>query len=203
MDELLARIDDMDLETLLKQAILYDFCGLHEKAFVCFEKAAELGDYSAMYHLANYYKNGWGTERSHERAAGLYMVVAEYREPLRDLKPGDPLAPQCDAEYNLGVLYEEGLLFDSSMEKAKEWYSRAATDGSPQAFIKMAQFYYDGTVVETDYNLSAKHLCYGCKIMRRITDKAVCDLAEKLLEKNTDYHKFLLQIIENYHAWKS
>ena len=125
------------------------------------KKEAEQGDILAKFFLGQCYEKGEEIEQDYLKAAELYMEVAECREELLCDDPREPFAPQCDAEYSLGTFYEKGLLPDSTMEKAIEWYLRAEKDGSDDAACKMAEFYMEGRYVEQDYQKAAASLWAG------------------------------------------
>ena len=118
-----------------------------------------LGDILAVFRLAERYENGAGVEQNYVKAAELYTIVAESEDERFSGDPYDPLWPQCDAEFRLGYLYENGLLPDSSLQKALEWYDRSANSGSADACFKMAELYLEGRAVERDYDGVAKYLC--------------------------------------------
>lgn len=125
------------------------------------KKEAEQGDVLAKFFLGECYEKGEEIEQDYLKAAELYMEVAECREALLCDDPREPFAPQCDAEYSLGSFYERGVLPDSTMEKAIEWYLRAKKDGSCDAACKMAEFYIEGRYVEKDYQKAAESLWAG------------------------------------------
>ena len=47
----------------------------------------------------------------------------------------------CDAQYDLGFCYEEGLGTDINMKQAFEWYKKAAEQGNLYARYRVAHFY--------------------------------------------------------------
>ena len=111
------------------------------------KKQADQGDILAKFFVGQCYEKGEETEQDYLKAAALYMEVAECKEVLITDDPREPLTPQCDAEYALGTFYERGLLPDSTMEKAVEWYLRAEKNGSVDAACKMAELYMEGRYV--------------------------------------------------------
>lgn len=119
------------------------------------------GDVLAAYYLAQYYENGAVVPQDFDKAAALYKMVSECREPLIFADPYMPLTPQCEAEYAVGCLYEKELLTNSFMEKAVEWFKRSVEDGGCEACFKMAELYLEGRHVELDYDESARYLYHG------------------------------------------
>ena len=140
------------------------------KAFAYMEKAAGKGDILAQYYLGTYYEKGQGVEKNYAKAAELYERVSECREPLVLADPIMPLTPQCDAEYSLGQFHEKGFLPDSSEEKAAEWYLKAGEDGSEEANLKMAQWYFDGRGVEQNDEMAANYLLSVAHTMLDVED---------------------------------
>ena len=122
---------------------------------------ADAGDMLAAYYLAQYYEEGVVVPQDFGKAAELYMLVSESRDPWVFLDPYMPLTPQCEAEYAVGCLYEKGLLHNASMEKAMEWFQRSVKDGGHEACFKMAKLYLEGLHIELDYDESARYLYHG------------------------------------------
>lgn len=119
------------------------------------------GDALAAYYLAQYYEEGTVVSQDFNKAAELYMMVSECREPLIFADPNMPLTPQCEAEYAIGCFYEKELLPNSSMEKAIEWFLKSVYDGGSDASYKMAELHMDGNYVEQDYDKAAHYLYNG------------------------------------------
>ena len=126
----------------------------HEKAALCLAKAVELGDVLAKFDLAQCYEEGKGVEQDYIKAAELYMAVANCGQFIGSRG----YYPQGWAEYAIGSFYERGLLPDSTMEKAIEWYLRAQNDGSNEADWKMVECYLFGKGVEQNYDMAAEKL---------------------------------------------
>lgn len=82
MDKILEQIDDLSVDELSELATRYEFCGEYEKAAELLDKASERGDLLATYDLAQYYEQGRGVKQDYVKAAELYMMVSECREPL-------------------------------------------------------------------------------------------------------------------------
>jgi TPR repeat protein len=125
---------DISADDWLDATYHFDFEGKHEKAALCLTKAAELGDNLAKYYLAERYEGGKGVVQDYVKAAELYMEVSNCNEYIIS----HDFYPQCWSEYTVGSFYERGLLPDSTMEKAVEWYLRAEKDGSTEAAYKQA-----------------------------------------------------------------
>ena len=52
----------------------------YAKALEWYEKAAEMGDATAMYNIANIYENGLGVDQDAEKAAEWYAKAEEAAE---------------------------------------------------------------------------------------------------------------------------
>ena len=125
-----------------------------EKAALGFTKAAELGDVLAKFYLAECYEKGKGVPQDYVKAAELYMEVSNCNE----YSISHDFYPQCWSEYAVGSFYERGLLPDSTMEKAVEWYLRAEKDGSIEAAYKLAECYLSEKGVKQNYDMAAEML---------------------------------------------
>ena len=64
-----------------------------------------------------------------------------------------PLAELGDAEaqYNLGVMHDEGAGVDQDLTSAADWYRRAAEQGFIDAQTNLGMMYYHGQGVPCDY----------------------------------------------------
>ena len=124
----------------LNASYRFDFEEKHEKAAICFTKAAELGDVLAKFYLAECYEKGKGVPQDYVKAAELYMAVSNCNDYLVSYD----YRPQSCAEYALGSFYERGLLPDSTMEKAVEWYTKAAKQENASAQSNLGEMYYFG-----------------------------------------------------------
>ena len=145
---------DISADDWLNASYRFDFEEKHEKAALCLTKAAELGDNLAKYYLAERYEGGKGVVQDYVKAAELYMEVSNCNDYLVSYD----YHPQSCAEYAVGSFYERGLLPDSTMEKAIEWYLRAQNDGSNEADWKMVECYLFGKGVEQNYDMAAEKL---------------------------------------------
>tara|TARA_R100000306_G_C4270928_1_gene90124 strand:- start:110 stop:517 length:408 start_codon:yes stop_codon:yes gene_type:complete len=60
------------------------------------------------------------------------------------------------AQFNLGVMYDEGEGVEQDYEEAANWYRKAAEHGHPEAQYNLAAMYYEGDGVEQDYEEALK-----------------------------------------------
>ena len=89
-------------------------------------------------------------------------VRADFRDGWKAYESGDfvgaygqwqPLAEGGDprAQFNLGVLYDEGRGVTRDRSKAIEWWTRASENGDPQAQHNLGLAYLAGTGVPRDF----------------------------------------------------
>jgi len=74
------------------------------------------------------------------------------------LKEWKPLAEQGDAnaQYNLGVMYDNGQGVTRNYKKAVKWYRRAAKQGYMNAQYNLGEMYHKGVGVAQDYKEAVK-----------------------------------------------
>lgn len=97
----------------------------HGKAVDCYMQASALGNIDSLYCLGLCYANGWGVPIiDHETACSFYTEAAENGHPA--------------ATYTLGLCYENawGVPFD--IDKAYEFFHKAADLGYPEAIEKLS-----------------------------------------------------------------
>ena len=82
---------------------------------------------------------------------GDYQAAFEEWLPLAEL--GD-----VEAQYNLGVMYDEGTSVEQDFSKAAEWYRKAAEQGFLEAQYNLGMLYYHGQGVCRDPAESARWL---------------------------------------------
>ena len=76
------------------------------------------------------------------------------------LEKWHPLAQQghAEAQFNLGVMYENGLGVQKDHAQAVDWYKKAAEQGLKEAQNNRGKNYAQGTGVEQDYIRAYKWL---------------------------------------------
>jgi len=80
---------------------------------------------------------------------GDYRAAYEEWLPLAEL--GD-----AEAQYNLGVMYDEGAGIERDLARAAEWYRKAAEQGFVDAQINLGMMYYHGQGFSRDDAEAAK-----------------------------------------------
>ncbi len=79
-------------------------------------------------------------------------------EAARVLENAKPLAEQgnANAQYNMGVLYDEGYGVDKNYETARSWYEKAAAQNYAKAEHNLGIMYQEGHGVPADSSKAAK-----------------------------------------------
>jgi TPR repeat protein len=80
---------------------------------------------------------------------GDYRAAYEEWLPLAEL--GD-----VEAQYNLGVMYDEGAGVEQDFAAAAAWYRKSAEQGFVDAQTNLGLMYYNGQGVARDHNEAAR-----------------------------------------------
>ena len=80
---------------------------------------------------------------------GDYKAAYDEWLPLAEL--GD-----AEAQYNLGVMYDQGASVDQDLGKAASWYRKAAEQGFMDAQTNLGIMYYRGEGVSGNHTEAAK-----------------------------------------------
>lgn len=110
--------------------------------------ANEKGSKQAKANLGELYREGgYGIERDYDKAlkwyqlaikdnpyraynglASLYIDQEDYDEAYKYLVEAADLG-NPESQYNLGVMYDRGVVVEENKEQAKYWYKKAADNG--------------------------------------------------------------------------
>ncbi|MDD0759736.1 tetratricopeptide repeat protein, partial [Shigella sonnei] len=71
--------------------------------------------------------------------------VSDFRENLQAAEQGN-----AAAQFNLGVMYENGQGVRQDYVQAVQWYRKASEQGDAQAQYNLGLMYYDGRGVRQD-----------------------------------------------------
>lgn len=116
-------IDDSDSEELINTGDCYEKgLGVEknlEAAFYYYQKAAELGDPTALNKLGNMYAQGKGCSKNISKAASCYLAAAEKGNKY--------------AQHNIAFCYWDGVGVQRDKETAIKWMRRSAEQGYEQA----------------------------------------------------------------------
>lgn len=100
-----------------------------EKGVKWLEKAGENGDERAIYALGLvYYWRKLG-EPNYKKALEYFYKIAD-KDKL--------------AQFNIGLMHEDGNGVELSIEEAKMWYEKSANKGCKEALFNLASIYYFG-----------------------------------------------------------
>ena len=131
-----------------------------------YRRAADLGDPDAQYDLAFMLDAGEGIPQDRAEAERLFRLSADQGDTDACLCIGGILYERGDyqeaegyftdaalkgdvkAMYNLGLMYSEGSLGESDMDKAEEWFESAAQEGFAYAQTSLAGILYNKGDVE-------------------------------------------------------
>jgi TPR repeat protein len=143
------------------------------KAFYWYEKAANNGNLSALYHLGKCYQFGKGIEKNLSKAFEIYKKSAEQENINAQFSLGRcyyrGIGTDTDhvkafelfkiaaeegnynrAQNNFGFLHENGIGTKKDLGKAFQWYHKAAENGNEIAQYNLGEYYELGTGVEKD-----------------------------------------------------
>jgi TPR repeat protein len=102
-----------------------------------------LGCPDSRYQLANRYASGWGgVEKDHKKSLRLYRMAAEQGH-----------AP---SQYELGIMYYEGIKTEQDYYEAARLLHLAAAKGHPAAQGLLGNMYYRGEGVSRNFGQAAK-----------------------------------------------
>lgn len=97
--------------------------------------------------------------------------VSDFRENLQAAEQGN-----AAAEFNLGVMYENGQGVRQDYVQAVQWYRKASEQGDAQAQYNLGLMYYDGRGVRQDLALAQEWLGKACQN----GDQNSCDNDQRL-----------------------
>ncbi len=141
----------------------------NEKAFELYEKAAQMGNPEAQVRLAELYFEGKGVEKSYKIAFELYEKAAEngsrkahlelsrmYDRGLGVNRSEEKAMEECSLAMGEGETcdsYDMGILHSCEYknecpQRSFEWFSRAAEEGEPLAYLQLGLMYMEGKGVK-------------------------------------------------------
>jgi TPR repeat protein len=104
---------------LRKLAENYEKTDAKQRALICYERAAQAGDTSAIVRLGFFSLTGQGVERNPLKAEQLFLQAS--RSDLPDYPHGHPRA-----QYNLGLMHLKGDGVKLNKGQAYYWLNQAA-----------------------------------------------------------------------------
>lgn len=139
-----------------------------ERAVFWLLKSANQGNIRAQYSLTVMYINGRGLDQDYSKALKWCQKAAEqgdieaqnYVESLTELVENINQAEQGDsnAQYRLGLIYQNGYGDIKNIEKAIGWYQKAAKQGNMEAQSKLGYIYKVGCGISENYKKAVKYL---------------------------------------------
>ena len=116
----------------------------YKKAFNEYkELLAVKGNYFTQRDIADAYEHGKGVEIDTTQANYWWK---EYAKTIQaEAENGD-----CNAQLNLGLLYEKGEILQQSFEKAAYWYRKSMEQGDEYATCQLAELYANGLLGKRD-----------------------------------------------------
>ncbi|ENT1825255.1 sel1 repeat family protein [Neisseria gonorrhoeae] len=97
--------------------------------------------------------------------------VSDFRENLQAAEQGN-----AAAQFNLGVMYENGQGVRQDYVQVVQWYRKASEQGDAQAQYNLGLMYYDGRGVRQDLALAQQWLGKACQN----GDQNSCDNDQRL-----------------------
>ncbi|HFC3018072.1 TPA: tetratricopeptide repeat protein [Neisseria gonorrhoeae] len=97
--------------------------------------------------------------------------VSDFRENLQAAEQGN-----AAAQFNLGVMYENGQGVRQDYVQAVQWYRKASEQGDAQAQYNLGLMYYDGRGVRQDLAFAQEWLGKACQN----GDQNSCDNDQRL-----------------------
>jgi TPR repeat protein len=133
----------------------------------------QLGNAEAQYWLGGVYNDGRLVPRDTEKSASWFLKSAGqgYAPAERvvglSFSKSDPVNcerwllraaehGESEAQFWLGVAYEQNWFETTDIQEAVKWYRKAAVQGHPDAQASLGQMYKDGEGVKQNYVLAAE-----------------------------------------------
>ncbi len=145
-----------------------------EQALKYFEKAAYLGDESAMYIVADMNATGKGCRRNMRRAMDYYTRAAQAEH-----------SPSC---VELAKLYCAGVHIQKNVELGIQYYEKAVKYGNAEACLRLALMYYEGVEVEQDHEKAAVLMDTARKYLNSCEDENAEELLQRVEELAMENH---------------
>jgi uncharacterized protein len=120
-----------------------------EKAAEYYTKAANAGDPQSQFRLAVAHELGMG-EVDKDGKVTKVIIAPNQQKTALDLYRIAAQSGMAEANYNVGMYYENGAVVDKDAEKAFAFFMRAAQGGLAQAQHKVATYYQNGVGIGRD-----------------------------------------------------
>lgn len=146
----------------------------YQAVFNQLHEEAVLGNPDAQFQLAQLYQFGYGVEKNAQQASYYYQLAAVQQDTR--------------AEYNLGLLYLQGLMNQVDYDQGIAWLTDAAFKGNPYAQYALSRIYehgYGGTA-DTPAIQSNGHLAMSMDYLAAANNfpLSLYSLADHMVKKN-------------------
>ena len=94
---------------------------------------------------------GCGKKEPVQPSASDLATPPPFAETKAKAEAGD-----ADAQFNLGVMYYQGLGVEQDFKEVVKWYQKAADQGDVEAQYNLGVMYYQGLGVEQDFKEAVK-----------------------------------------------
>ncbi len=108
----------------------------YAKAKEWYEKAAELGNVTAIENIGLMYEDGKGVEQDYAKAMEWYMKASD--------------AGSAESMRRIAMMYCDGLGVEQNYYITLEWFEKSAVAGNAESMYTLGMAYYNGTVVSVD-----------------------------------------------------
>ncbi|MEN7549190.1 tetratricopeptide repeat protein [Rapidithrix thailandica] len=177
------------------------------QAYLNYKKAADQNNAEGKFHLARLYEQGKGINKNLNEAVRLYLEALKQgylmaKEHL-DLLPVDQYANKNSAayafykaekgnaadEYSLGVKYEKGQGVPKDLQKAFDFYKKAADKNNPKAQVALGRMYTQGIHVRQNVRQGVLYYLKAANQQEEdaITELKKYDLRSLVEPDNLDY----------------
>lgn len=130
-----------------------------------YERAAGLGHYQSWCSLGNLYIRGKGVAKDPQKGlalckqavdkgavparmqVGLYLLEGD--DSIRDVEAAhewfQSIGYMPEAKYRLGLMHRDGIGHEPSLDEARLWFERAASEGYVPAYFPTAKLYFEAS----------------------------------------------------------
>ena len=154
--------------------------GYFKEAISDFSAAMQRGDTDSAVYLGLLAWHGMGTAQDRTGAAKYFAFAAEQGEPLAQYYLGliykdafglghlqsAARSGYAPAQVDLGLRFHAGQGVEVNLEAAAFWYTKAAEQGEPRAFDRLAVMHYYGQFFEKNDRIAAYNSMIATRLYR-------------------------------------
>ena len=134
-----------------------------------------------------------------DRRADKAYLRGDYENARRDIE-FLAYGGEARAQYDLGVMYDQGQGVQRSDAKAKEWYERAAQQGEARAQYNLGLMYLNGQGVQPDFVTAYYWICLSANRGNLHARDAKDSISQKMTAEQIGNAKRLIQAYEEQAA---